>query len=811
MKPRQKYYFYASIILISLLQVFNIDILFFPWLKALFAGCAFLLIPGDLIYSLVFQKDQTDDYLERLPLIFCCGLVFLNILGLCAYLTQIDWVKFQFLILFAAIFLCLIVSPCSYRIHQVQPVVPDKSGNYMATQFLRKSRTDYLAYGLLISMLLMVTLISFSKSGAVAFKPDRQYLTQQIPTVAVGLRTSDRFIHWFYLKRLAESRQIINQCSSLHYSYNTWYLFIVSLAKFAGINYRWAWSFLIILGTPLLTAAVYTLGKALFNNTRWALSCAFLYLINGSLFNTYFSDAGLWNWIGSPNPREIGFILMTVVFAMWLKYLRENKTKYWVAIIMFSLSTLLIHEMDFAFILIFLGFFALVTVVFPLEHKQTLLKILKTAVFLFVLALPLIYLKSPTKIGLVKAETANPELAATALLAPSGSAEQEIKLLGVEASKLGILPTPSIFLSLCLITLLFPFLGANYSSAFLVAGTILPPLLAYNPLIPFTVSKILAGFNINVPIETLALVTGLRTACLFPAIFVCVFGFYRIMEKIKSQAIILVIIICGGVLLAMTAISQFFPGHVLSITRYIKAIRWPFYPPWAMFLLVILNFVLFLRAGFKKNLAVFSIRDPKRHCEAALPPKQSHPHAWRLLRSARNDTSGSPYCYATKNLPKPWGKTINSGNNLAHLVGLGVIAFILTLPVEIKFFNQPERYQSLEQLADGSPAYRFVEQRIPLQYNVLADPINSFYLAAYSGHSAHSFYVTRKKNHPLLRVFQPNMTNAERLSILKNQGMAYIYLDKRVVDIKLLREIALLPQYYQRIYQDDFVEIYRIA
>ncbi|MBI5789506.1 MAG: hypothetical protein HZA78_11710 [Candidatus Schekmanbacteria bacterium] len=51
-----------------------------------------------------------------------------------------------------------------------------------------------------------------------------------------------------------------------------------------------------------------------------------------------------------------------------------------------------------------------------------------------------------------------------------------------------------------------------------------------------------------------------------------------------------------------------------------------------------------------KLLVAFSIRNPKRHCEAALPPKQSHVHTWRLLRSARNDTSGSPYCYPTNKL-----------------------------------------------------------------------------------------------------------------------------------------------------------------
>ncbi len=768
MKPTPKTILYLAVIFGSLLIANGIHIIPVAFFKVILAWLAFLFIPGDCLYSLCLGQRADIGPGEKFAIVFCLGLGFISVLGLAAYFLHFSWWFLEIILLCCGLGLVVISRVVQGR--HPDPLTPPLSpqGRGGTASLSWSCKTDRTAVIIFLAAVALVTILSFYLGGAVAFKPVSSYFAevQKLPAVIVGHRTADRIVHWGAIKSLVEGREIYNQWSTLNYSYNIWHLFIALVSKFAGVSYRWVWSYSILFCVPLSLSAVFSLGKVLFNNERLALVCSFVHLVNTTLFNNYFSDAGLWNWIGSPNPREIGFILMTMISFFVLKYiLRGEKRFFWLALFLGPV-TLFIHDIDFLFVVISLFLFAVSFLLFHWQDKDGLKRIIKLLALLLLAGIPLILAKSPSAVALSNPLAVNPGLATPVI---SGGGE----IMGVKAGQLGIPPTPIIFLSFLLIPFLFPRLREDKAVLFLVATTVLPPLIAYNPIIPSLISKSLAALNIKVPVEIIALVTGLRTACLFPAVYICAYGFYRGMGFICSRVGCAhlppgghsppyLVSLALGIIVAWLAASQFIP------LKFLPKINWPFYPPWAMFLLVITNFLLLI----SERIFYFPSR---------------------LLRRL-----------------KPAAAT----NPLIPTLIFSLAALTLAIPAELKFFTSPARFQTINQLAEGTAGFKFLSENIPQEALVLSDPITSFYLPAYSGHNPTGFAAlqARKKGQASpLDALNPNLSAKMRLAMLKKDRIEYLYLDWRIIHKKLKTELAALPQHYRLIYQDKNTGIYEVG
>lgn len=772
MKQNLKTSLSALILFICLLLANNISVIPGILPKVVLAWLAFIFIPGDCLYYICFKGKKDFSLLEKIPVIFCLGLGFFCILGLAAYLIQFTWLVFGNLVLALSLAL-LVVRIIVEQGNRLNPEINslDNTNDTDELTTFGAHKTERRLLIVFVTTIFVITIISFFLGGSLSLKPDSKYLAEvsQLPTEIVGHRTSDKFVHWGYIKKLMDSKTISNQWPALNYSYNIWHLLIVLLTKISGASYIWIWSYSILICVPLSVLAVFSLGNGLFNNTRIGLACAFIYLTNSTLFNTYFSDVGLWGWIGSPNPREIGFILMTIIILFYLKYiLYEEKVFLWLTVFL-GAATLFIHDIDSFFIIISLILYAFLFILFRMQDKNGLKRTVKVLAILSVIVIPLLFMKSPTKVKLSDSIAANPELNVS-LSNDNG------EIMGVKAKQLGILPTPIIFISFLLITFLYPKMRDDGAVLFLVATTVLPPLIAYNPGIPYLMSKLLAMFKIKISTEIIAMVTGLRTACLFPAVYVCAYVFYRVVnylsKRIEKKTLINSLGLCSGLAVGIIAAHQFSPSYFAPLEKFLSGIAWPFYPPWAIFILAIVNLLL-LASEF---IFCFPSRLSGRYL-----------HANGTLDEGSNDK---------RMVFDPLGP----------IAMFCLIALVTTLPAEIEFFSDHLRVQTLERLAQGHAGYKFLNDNIPQGAVILSDPINGIYLPGYTGHRP----VDVNKNNSLSPL-SPDLSSQRRYDLLKEYKVEYLYLDWNMLNLRIKKELDKFPERYQIIYQDKRVSVYKLT
>ncbi len=773
MKTTPKDIFYLTIIFVCLLIANNIDIVPIAFIKVILACLAFLFIPGDLLYSL-FLKERSDiGCFEGIPVVFCLGLGFFGIWGVLAYLVHFTWGTLQTLTLCSGIGLLTV----TLRRASLHPAIHNPRPHSLTDSPQWRSTTDRTAVIIFTVLLLTITLISFWLSGSVSIKPETFSLIRSSEfskQVLAGHRTADRIVHWGYIKKLTETTRISNQWISLNYSYNIWHLFVAMVSKFAGVNYRWVWSWFVLYCTPLTLLAVFSFGKALFKNERLALICAFVFLLNGTLFNNYFSDSGLWNWMGTPNPRDIGFILMTMIGSFIFSYIKQGeKVYFWLAVFIGAI-TLFVHDIDFLFINIILFLFTITFVIFKRQDKTVIKGLSKLIIILCLVAVPLVIIKSPSTVTISNPAATNPEMAGSRTA--NGN-----QILGVRARELGIPPTPIIFLSFMLSLFLFPRIRDDDAALFLIATTALPPLLAYNPALPFFISKFLATFNIRVPVETIVPVTGLRTACILPVTYVCAYGICRIISGIKTRtnnSLTIGLSAVAGVTTGLIAGSQFSLNYLTPLTKLFKDFKWPFYPPWAIVLLVVLNLFLFAGEWFFRFPG--KLLDRNRQRSVINNEKQ--------IRKIALDS-------------------------LIPIVVITVASLVLAVPAEIRFFRGPVHFQTLTQLAEGPGGFKFLSENIAKNARILSDPITSFYLPAYTGHDSIGFKAYGKwksggRGKSLLAVFDYRLSTKNRLDLLKKHKIEYLYLNWGATRKELKRELN--KPHYSTVYEDDHISIYKV-
>lgn len=330
----------------------------------------FILIPGFLLFSIIFKDKKDFIWVETIPLSFVFGLVFLTIIGLPAYLLHFSYTTF--FIVFAGVSIILLLLNIYLWTQKKRNFIFEKN---------RFSVLLTLIFALMVFILVLICFPSVDKSG------DRLSHTGKVRRMALN-ETINPYLSLF--------KDVPDKIDSA-YGYNIWYLSESLIFRAVPVNPNLIWEYLILILAPIQMLSFGLLARKLIKDNLFYFTALMIFM----------TLAGIWTigyeWRFSPYPDQIArHMILPVVLGLWFLLIKKDKIDWLIltGIVLSGVSLLLIHL--FSVICFLVTIIGMIIFSFLVDKKyQILKKGLLVLASWFILSLPILYLKYLTFLQIV--------------------------------------------------------------------------------------------------------------------------------------------------------------------------------------------------------------------------------------------------------------------------------------------------------------------------------------------------------------------------------------------------------------------------
>lgn len=327
----------------------------------LFVFIVLIILPGFLLFNLIFKDKKSFNLLELIPLFFAFGLVFLMILGLPAYFLHFSYLVFFILwVIIVAMLLFLNIY-----------------------SFITKRR-DFILEPINYSFWITLVFVILSLLIVSAF----------FNVTIIG----DRIFHEGVIRRLADSINItpyfnlfkdVPDKIDAGYGYNIWHFAGAIITRVSNLGVNVVWEYLILILTPIQVIAFGFFARKLFKNHLY-------YFVAMSLFFVFVGiNTFGWEWRLSPYPDQVARnMVIPVLMGLWVLFLKKEEISKHLLVGIVSLGVVLtvLHLFSVIYFVIAVGGVTIFS--FVTEKKyQVLKKGLLTLSIWLVAAAPILYLE----------------------------------------------------------------------------------------------------------------------------------------------------------------------------------------------------------------------------------------------------------------------------------------------------------------------------------------------------------------------------------------------------------------------------------